>query len=95
MKYRAFGTNLPEIKIDADTAEQALANAKQINAGYIGITPIVETSQARYSKKNIRQFIIRLNYNTDTEVLEMLENEPNKQGLIKRLLYEEYERRNS
>lgn len=95
MRYKAFGESLPGIKVEAETANEAIEEARKINTGYVGVTPLGQSPQARYNKKNTRQFVVKLNYKTDPDILEMLENEPNKQGLLKRLLYEEYERRNS
>lgn len=48
-----------------------------------------ETATDRYKKKTIKQFKFELNRNTDAELLEWFEAQPNKQGLIKALLKKE------
>lgn len=47
------------------------------------------TPQKRYAKKNIRYYKIDLNKGTDADLIEWLDKQPNKAGLIKRLLREE------
>lgn len=47
---------------------------------------------AKYKKKAIKSYIVQLNKNTNSDLIEWLDNQPNKQGLIKRLLEEEKER---
>jgi len=44
------------------------------------------TPQERYKKKNIKQIKFELNYNTDADIIERLEQQPNKQGYIKKLI---------
>lgn len=44
-------------------------------------------SQKKYDKLNTVKFTIKLNVNTDGELIEMLSTSDNKQGLIKRALY--------
>lgn len=43
-------------------------------------------SQAEYDKKNTRSFTIKLNYNTDANIISKLESCENVQGYIKRLI---------
>ena len=43
-------------------------------------------AQKKYDKKNTKSFCIKLNYNTDADLISYLEIVPNVQGLIKRLL---------
>ena len=40
----------------------------------------------KYDKTNTRMFAIKLNYNTDADLISMLEATPNIQGFIKKLL---------
>ncbi len=42
--------------------------------------------QERYQKENIRRLVIKLNRNTDADILSYLETVDNKQGLVKHLL---------
>lgn len=41
---------------------------------------------AEYLKENTKQFIVRINKNTDGDMIEHLEKQPNKQGYIKDLI---------
>lgn len=41
---------------------------------------------AKYQKKNTRMFTLRLNLNTDMDIIEKLEQVSNKQGYIKELI---------
>ena len=43
-------------------------------------------AQKKYDRKNTKSFCIKLNYNTDADLISYLEIVPNVQGLIKRLL---------
>lgn len=43
-------------------------------------------SQREYDRKNTRTFCIKLNYNTDADLISMLETKDNVQGFIKTLL---------
>lgn len=43
-------------------------------------------AQARYNKANTTQVIIRINHNTEADILEHLQAQPNKQGYIKSLI---------
>ena len=43
--------------------------------------------------KNVKQIKYNLNKNTDAGIIEFLANEPNKQGLFKRLIREEMKKR--
>lgn len=42
--------------------------------------------QARYDKENTKQIILKLNLNTDSDILEKLDAVDNKQGYIKELI---------
>lgn len=42
--------------------------------------------QEKYDAKNTRQIRLKLNLNTDKDILEWLEKRPNKQGAIKALI---------
>ena len=46
-------------------------------------------AQRRYDAKNTRQVHIKLNRNTDKDVLDKLDEVPSKQGYIKRLIRED------
>lgn len=41
---------------------------------------------AKYQKKNTRMFTLRLNLNTDMDIINKLEQVKNKQGYIKQLI---------
>lgn len=43
-------------------------------------------AQDRYDKQNTIQIKLKLNKNTDADIIEKLESEPNKQGYIKELI---------
>lgn len=43
-------------------------------------------AQARYDAANTKQFHLKLNRNTDWDVIEKLDNVPNMQGYIKQLI---------
>ncbi len=45
--------------------------------------------QTKYKQKNIKQIKIDFNKVTEADLIEWLEKQPNKAGLIKRLLREE------
>lgn len=45
-----------------------------------------ETPQARYDRKNRVPIMLKLNRNTDADILAMLDEVPNKQGYIKQLI---------
>ena len=47
-----------------------------------------KAAQKRYDKKNRRKFTINLNYNTDADLIAMLETRENVQGFIKQVLTE-------
>ena len=47
----------------------------------------------RYQKSHIRQYNLRLNVRTDTDIIRFLDGTNNRQGLLKRLLREEIERK--
>lgn len=48
--------------------------------------------QERYDKANTVRVAIKLNKNTDADILEYLEKSGNKQGLIKALIRKEIEK---
>lgn len=48
--------------------------------------------QTKYKKKNIKRISFDFNYATEADLIEWLEKQPNKAGLIKRLLREEMEK---
>lgn len=50
-------------------------------------------AQRRYDDKHTRQVHLKLNKRTDSDVLEMLDSVPSKQGYIKRLIREDLERK--
>ncbi|EEU03794.1 hypothetical protein GCWU000322_00094 [Eubacterium saphenum ATCC 49989] len=41
------------------------------------------TPQARYEKKNVTRYTLKLNKNTDSDILKWLATQPNKHGAIK------------
>lgn len=43
-------------------------------------------SSMKYDKDNTKRVFIKLNKNTDKDILEKLDNVPNKQGYIKELI---------
>ncbi|MBQ6800124.1 MAG: hypothetical protein IJP08_03330 [Bacteroidaceae bacterium] len=45
-----------------------------------------------YIKKNMRQFMVKINRVTEPELLEWLESQPNKQGYIKELILADMEK---
>lgn len=49
--------------------------------------------QAKYRKENMKQIKLELNKKTDIDLIELLDNEPNKAGLIKKLLREYLEKK--
>lgn len=49
-------------------------------------------AQARYDKANTKQFHLKLNRNTDRDIIEKLDNVPNMQGYIKRLIRSDLEK---
>lgn len=44
---------------------------------------------ADYEKKNVVQVLVKINRNTEAEILEHLENQENKSGYIKNLIIED------
>jgi hypothetical protein len=46
-------------------------------------------AQAKYDAENTRQVHLKLNRNTDKDVLDKLDEVPSKQGYIKRLIRED------
>lgn len=49
-------------------------------------------SQKKYDKKNTTQFRMKLNNNTDKDILKWLASQSNKQGVVKYLTRKELER---
>ena len=49
-------------------------------------TEAQKRATAKYQAKNTRMFTIRLNYNTDQDIIDKLEKVSNKQGYIKELI---------
>lgn len=52
-------------------------------------------AQNRYSKKVVRHIGFDLNRNTEPDLIEHLEAQPNKAGYIKRLIREDMEKQKS
>lgn len=44
---------------------------------------------AEWQKANVRQYIVRLNRNTEADLIDKLESEPSVQGYIKSLIRED------
>ena len=51
------------------------------------MTDAQRESKRNYDKKNTRMFCLKLNYNTDADLIAMLEAQDNVQGFIKAALY--------
>lgn len=49
-------------------------------------------AQKKYDAKNTRQFHLKLNRNIDWDVIEKLDNVPNMQGYIKKLIRADLEK---
>ena len=52
-------------------------------------TEIHAKAQKKYDEKNTKQIILRLNKNTDADVIQKLESVESKQGYIRRLIRED------
>ena len=50
------------------------------------MTEAQKRASAKYDKEKTRIFTIKLNYNTDADLIAMLEAQENIQGFIKRML---------
>lgn len=50
------------------------------------VTEAHRAANARYDKTNTRQLKLKLNVNTDADILAWLEAQPNKQGAVKSLI---------
>lgn len=50
-------------------------------------------AQARYDREHTKQFHLKLNIRTDSDIIEKLDGADNKQGYIKRLIREDMKRR--
>lgn len=57
------------------------------------MTPAEKKAKAKYDRKNTIQVKLKLNKNTDKDIIEALENSSNKQGYIKRLIREDLQKR--
>lgn len=49
-------------------------------------------AQKKYDAANTKQFHLKLNRNTDWDIIEKLDNVPNMQGYIKRLIRSDLEK---
>lgn len=47
------------------------------------------SSQEKYDKKNTKQYRLKLNLNTDIDIIEWMDRQESKQGAIKRLIRSE------
>lgn len=56
------------------------------------MTEAQRKASASYDRKNTKMFTIKLNYNTDANLIAWLEVQPNVQGFIKRILNSELDR---
>lgn len=52
-------------------------------------TPEQMQKIAEWQKANVRQYIVRLNRNTEADLIDKLESEPSVQGYIKELIRED------
>lgn len=52
------------------------------------MTDAQKQASQKYDKKNTRLFTIKLNYNTDADLISLLESQKNIQGFIKTVLNE-------
>ena len=50
------------------------------------MTEAQRKAQQKYNKNNTKTFTIKLNYNTDADLINLLDNTNNRQGFIKKLL---------
>ena len=50
------------------------------------MTEAQRKAQLKYNKNNTKTFTIKLNYNTDAGLINLLDNTNNRQGFIKKLL---------
>lgn len=57
------------------------------------MTSAEKKAKAKYDRKNTIQVKLKLNKNTDKDIIEALENSDNKQGYIKRLIREDLQKR--
>lgn len=48
-------------------------------------------AQAKYNKANTTQITLRLNRNTEADIIEHLQAQPNKQGYLKALIRKDME----
>lgn len=49
-------------------------------------TDAQKRASAKYDRENTKQLMLKLNVNTDSDILNWLEDQPNKQGYIKDLI---------
>ena len=59
------------------------------------MTDKLQTPQDRYEAKTIRRFALKINRNTDADILDHLESLDNVQGYIKDLIRDDLRRRAS
>lgn len=52
-------------------------------------SPAKRKANARFDKKNTKMIVVKLNKNTDKDILDLLESVDNTQGFIKQLLRKE------
>lgn len=51
-----------------------------------------ERPQERFDKLNSKRYVLKVMTNTEADIIEQLEQQPNKAGYIKRLIREDVER---
>lgn len=50
------------------------------------MTEAQRKASAKYAENNTRHYGIKLNYNTDEDLIRLMDSQENKQGFIKQLL---------
>jgi len=55
-------------------------------------TEAAKAAKAKYDAKTARYFSLKLNRNTDKDIIERLEKEPSIQGYLKQLIREDMKR---
>ena len=56
------------------------------------MTPAKKRANEKYDKANTKQFRMKLNINTDADILDRLASVQNKQGYIKQLILEDIQK---
>ena len=56
------------------------------NNQIVKIRMIFDNKNIKYDKENTKRVYIKLNKNTDSDILSYLDSKPNKQGYIKSLI---------